>query len=118
MSYVSIKPMCSIVAGVALLVSASGCATKPADPSRLAASAATSMQSADLVRVPNIEGLGATVAESVIRSAGLVPSDVPIHGPIDADAADIALAYRQSPRPGSMVPRGSKVSFRWWWEAG
>ena len=68
--------------------------------------------------MPNIEGLGATEAEVVLRRAGLVAADAAIHGPMDNDAGDIGVAYRQSPRPGSKVAKGSKVSFRWWWEAG
>ena len=95
-----------------------GCAMPSTDSSTHNNTALWSVSSSNMVTVPDIEGLGATEAEAVIRSVGLVPAGISVHGPIDEDAVDIALAYRQSPRPGSRVSRGSKVTFRWWWEAG
>jgi beta-lactam-binding protein with PASTA domain len=103
---------------VLLAALVAGCAVSSTSLSGHNGAALASEPSTNLVTVPDIEGLGATQAEAVLRSVGLVPADIPVHGPIDEDAADIALAYRQSPRPGSTVSRGSKVSFRWWWEAG
>ncbi|MDO8963417.1 MAG: PASTA domain-containing protein [Coriobacteriia bacterium] len=69
-----------------------------------------------LVRVPAINGLMSP--DGIIKKAGLVPVGIAIHGPIDADAPDIGRAYRQSPKAGTMVPKGSKVTYRYWWEAG
>jgi len=68
------------------------------------------------VVVPNIEGQYATDADEIIRRAGLLPTDTPVYGPTDADAAGFSRAYRQIPRPGTKVPKGSVVNYRWWWE--
>jgi beta-lactam-binding protein with PASTA domain len=114
----SFKAILRSLAAITLASILSSCGTTSSNSSALAQSATSSAQTPNLVKVPNIEGLGATEAEAVLKSVGLVPMDVSVHGPIDADAGDIASAYRQTPRPGSMVQKGSKVSFRWWWEAG
>jgi beta-lactam-binding protein with PASTA domain len=111
-----LKPvLCSLVC-IILSAVLSGCGTTSSNSPALAASANSSALPPNLVKVPNIEGLTVTEAEATLSSVGLVPADVPVYGPIEADAGAFASAYRQSPRPGSMVPRGSKVSFRWWWE--
>ena len=66
--------------------------------------------------VPDIEGQYTTEADEIIRRAGLLPTDTPVYGPIDADAAGFSRAYRQIPRPGTKVPKRSIVNYRWWWE--
>lgn len=71
-----------------------------------------------MVRVPNIEGLYVGDAERELQRAGFVPKDIPVHGPIDPDCRGYGEAYRQNPRPGTLRPRGSIVTFRWWWEFG
>lgn len=108
----------SFFTGLALLAGVAGCSTAPQSSSAPGGSSVPNLQTSNLVTVPNIEGLGATEAEAVLKRAGLVAADTAIHGPMDNDAKDIGLAYRQNPRPGSKVAKGSKVSFRWWWEAG
>lgn len=69
------------------------------------------------VRVPNIQGLRPDDADLKLRRAGLLPSPVAIHGPIESDAGDIGRAYRQRPGPGLLVPTGTKVSYHYWWES-
>lgn len=69
-----------------------------------------------LVEVPDIHGM--LDPDPVIRAAGLVPEGIPIHGPIEPDAADYMEAYRQEPAAGSMVPKGSTVTYHYWWEQG
>ncbi len=108
----------TLVAFALLAGLVAGCAMSSTNSPTHNGTALSSVPSTNLVTVPDIEGLGATQAEAVLRSVGLVPAGISVHGPIDEDAVDIALAYRQSPRSGSRVSRGSKVSFRWWWEAG
>lgn len=68
------------------------------------------------VVVPDIEGQYPSDADEMIRRAGLLPTDTPVYGPTDADAAGFSRAYRQIPRPGTKVPKGSIVNYRWWWE--
>ena len=53
----------------------------------------------------------------LLRAAGLRPKATDVHGPVDADAASIGCAYRQSPKAGTRVPRGSTVRYRSWFEA-
>lgn len=69
-----------------------------------------------MVVVPNIEGMLCLEADTLLQQAGLVPADTPVYGPVEADAAGYGCAYRQQPRPGTKVPKGSTVSYRWWWE--
>jgi eukaryotic-like serine/threonine-protein kinase len=74
----------------------------------------------DLVKVPKVIGMYPDDAAKVLRAAGLRVKEVSIHGPIDSDAgnADIGQVYRQTPKAGSYVPKGTVISIRSWWEAG
>jgi beta-lactam-binding protein with PASTA domain len=69
-----------------------------------------------MVKVPNIHGM--MNPDALLKSLGLVPVGIAIHGPIEPDAAGIGEAYRQKPAAGTMVPKGSKVTYHFWWEAG
>lgn len=70
------------------------------------------------VIVPDITQDCSIDADKLIRKSGLVPKRIPIHGPIDEDAARIGCPYRQNPKAGTTVKKGSKVTYRSWWEAG
>ena len=89
----------------------------PAEGSVLPGSivAITVSKGPELVTVPNIYGM--LDPDGLLRSRGLVPKGIAIHGPIEPDAADIGQAYRQSPKAGSQVPRGTTVTYHFWWEA-
>jgi serine/threonine-protein kinase len=69
-----------------------------------------------MVRVPNIRGR--IDPDSVLKKVGLKSKGIPIHGPIESDCADYMEAYRQHPAAGSLVPRGTTVTYRYWWEYG
>ncbi|MBM3302524.1 MAG: PASTA domain-containing protein [Deltaproteobacteria bacterium] len=71
-----------------------------------------------MVSVPNIECKGKAEADRIFRAAGLRPVSIAIYGPVDPDTCDAYQAYRQDPRPGMIVPRGTKVTYRFWWEHG
>lgn len=73
-------------------------------------------QYSDTVTVPKIDG-NCSNAEEIIKSFGLEPNGIYIHGPIDEDAAGIGCAYRQDPKAGTLVPKGSTVTYRFWSEA-
>lgn len=68
-----------------------------------------------MVTVPDIEGL--PDAETTLKRLRLRPVEVPVHGPVDPDAAGVGLPYRQRPRAGAVVRVGSKVTYRAWWES-
>ncbi|TLM69414.1 MAG: PASTA domain-containing protein, partial [Actinobacteria bacterium] len=70
-----------------------------------------------MVRVPDIRGLYGDAADKKLRAAGLVPKEVSIHGPIEPDAAGIGQAYHVRPAVGTLVPKGSTVSYHSWWES-
>lgn len=70
----------------------------------------------EMVKVPNIYGM--MDPDPVLLKAGLKPKAVSIHGPIESDAAGIGEAYRQNPKAGTLVPRGTTVTYHSWWEAG
>jgi len=70
----------------------------------------------EMVRVPNIQGM--MNPDPVLQRVGLKPHGVAIHGPIESDAIGIGLAYRQRPRAGTLVPKGTTVTYHYWWEAG
>ena len=72
----------------------------------------------EMVRVPNIQGMCGKDADTLLRRVGLKPKGIPIHGPIESDAADIGCAYRQKPRAGTLVPKGTTVTYHYWWESG
>ncbi len=73
----------------------------------------------EMVKVPNVLGMYSDDAAAKLRSVGLKVKDVSIHGPLDSDAfsQDIGEVYRQTPKAGSTVPRGTTVEIRSWWEA-
>jgi len=71
-----------------------------------------------MVSVPNIECKDKAEADRIIRAAGLHPVSIAVHGPVDPDTCGAYQAYRQEPRPGMIVRRGTKVTYRFWWEHG
>ncbi|PKQ19851.1 MAG: hypothetical protein CVT66_07960 [Actinobacteria bacterium HGW-Actinobacteria-6] len=74
----------------------------------------------DIVTVPKVTGMYPDDAAAKLRAAGLTVKEVYIHGPLDSDAFKefIGQVYRQTPKAGSLVPRGTMVEIRSWWEAG
>ena len=74
-------------------------------------------KAANNVIVPNIVDGCKDNVNTIIRAAGLKPKRIDIHGPVDHDAAGIGCPYRQNPKAGSSVPKGSTVSYRIWYEA-
>jgi len=72
------------------------------------------------MRVPRVIGMYPSDAAVVLGRAGLGMRRVNIHGPIDSDAnkADFGEVYRQTPSAGTLVPRGTRVDVRSWWEYG
>jgi beta-lactam-binding protein with PASTA domain len=58
-------------------------------------------------------------AEAVLLEVGLVIHAIDIHGPVDEDAgnAEIGQIYRQTPAAGEMVPEGTVIEVRSWWES-
>ena len=68
-----------------------------------------------MVRVPDVQGR--TDADDIIKAAGLKPKGIAVHGPVDTDATDIAEAYPQTPAAGTLVKKGSTVTYRFWWES-
>lgn len=70
----------------------------------------------EMVKVPNIYGM--MDPDPVLLKAGLKPKAISIHGPIESDAAGMGEAYRQNPKAGTLVPKGSTVTYHSWWEAG
>ena len=69
----------------------------------------------EMIRVPNIHGM--LNPDPVLTRTGLRPKGIPIHGPIESDAAGIGEAYRQLPRAGALVARGTTVTYHFWWES-
>lgn len=69
----------------------------------------------DSVRVPDIGGM--IDPDPALKKVGLKPKGIAIHGPIESDAAGIGEAYRQKPSAGSLVPRGTTVTYHFWWES-
>lgn len=73
-----------------------------------------------MVRVPDITGgaSGCVIdVDAILKPLGLKSKGIAVHGPVDPDAKDIGCAYRQSPRPGTMVKKGTVIKYRSWWEA-
>lgn len=64
--------------------------------------------------VPSIEGL--PNAEAILKAYGLHAKEISVYGPVEEDQAGFMLPYRQSPRPGTAVRKGSTVKYRAWWE--
>lgn len=52
----------------------------------------------------------------ILEKAGLVPEEISIHGPDDSDFNGYGCPYRITPKPGSLIPKKSKVTFRSAWE--
>lgn len=73
----------------------------------------------ELVSVPDVIGMYPDEAGRVLRSVGLEMQAIAIHGPIDPDAgnAEIGQVYRQTPAAGTMVPKGTVIEVRSWWES-
>lgn len=73
-----------------------------------------------MVRVPDITGgtSGCVIdIDAILKPLGLKSKGIAVHGPVDPDAKDIGCAYRQSPKPGTMVKKGTVIRYRSWWEA-
>lgn len=73
-----------------------------------------------MVRVPDITGgaSGCVIdVDAILKPLGLKSKGIAVHGPVDPDAKDIGCAYRQSPKPGTMVKKGTVIRYRSWWEA-
>jgi serine/threonine-protein kinase len=69
----------------------------------------------DLVKVPDISGL--IDPDPLLKKAGLKGKGIAVHGPIESDAAGIGEAYRQDPAAGTLVPKGTTVTYHFWWES-
>lgn len=69
------------------------------------------------VVVPEVRGRYYDDAAAIINAAGLQAVDISIHGPIDSDAGEPGIIYRQTPATGASVPAGTKVELRSWWES-
>lgn len=79
---------------------------------------ARAQAAAPTVTVPDLDGKCFDDIDRTLRAAGLRAKATDVHGPVDADAASMGCAYRQSPKAGARVPRGSTVRYRSWYEAG
>lgn len=80
----------------------------------------TQVEPADaLVAVPDVIGMYPEDAEAELVGVGLAIKAIDIHGPLDEDAgnAEIGQIYRQTPAAGEMVPEGTVIEVRSWWEA-
>jgi hypothetical protein len=123
-SFRRVLSILGLTCGLALALVLTGCCRLVAHSDRAAPVSSSSPASASaeassqvpngMVRVPDVEGL--SDASEVLRAAGLVPVAVAVHGPVDPDCAGAGEAYRQDPAPGVAVTRGSKVTYRYWWE--
>jgi hypothetical protein len=69
------------------------------------------------VVVPNIESNCDLDAQDVLKKFGLIGKRIDVHGPEDEDASSIGCPYRQSPKAGTIVKKGTTVTYRAWWEA-
>jgi hypothetical protein len=68
-----------------------------------------------MVKVPDVQGR--IDADEALEAAGLRPHGIAVHGPIEEDCAGYMEAYRQRPAAGTLVKKGSKVTYRFWWES-
>lgn len=112
----------SSVDATASAVATSGSAVTPVQPDAAAAGAAAGGSSGgstagQMVVVPDVRGKNIGEATDLITDAGLQAVDVPIHGPIDADAGEPGIVYRETPAAGASVPAGTKIELRSWWES-
>jgi hypothetical protein len=74
----------------------------------------------NMVTVPKVDGIclwSTPTPDKLIKSAGLKPKNIQIHGP-EEGAGETGCAYRQSPKAGTTVKKGSIVKYRMWFEAG
>lgn len=70
------------------------------------------------VVVPDIESNCDIDAQDVLKKLGLIGKRIDVHGPEDEDASSIGCPYRQFPKAGTIVKKGTTVTYRAWWEAG
>lgn len=71
-----------------------------------------------MVIVPDIEKDCDFDADKRLIALGLKVKRIDIHGPDDPDASGIGCPYRQSPKAGTKVKKGTLVTYRAWWENG
>lgn len=69
------------------------------------------------VRVPDVTGMYYDEAAAALEAAGLTPVEMAVHGPIDEDAGEVGLVYRQTPAAGETVGQGAEIELRYWWES-
>ena len=69
------------------------------------------------VVVPNVVGMYYDEAATTLQDAGLTPVEMAVHGPIDEDAGEVGLIYRQTPAAGETVGQGAEIELRYWWES-
>jgi|GEM_PF-4501305 len=72
---------------------------------------------AGTVIVPPVLGMWPDEAAEILEAAGLTAEEIDVHGPIDPDAGNIGVVYRQTPAAGAEVPAGTVVEIRSWWES-
>ena len=73
---------------------------------------------ASMIVVPHPQGNCDMEYGRRLKAAGLQAQKIYIHGPEDQDFSGYACPYRITPKPGSVVPAGSRVTYRSAWEAG
>lgn len=56
--------------------------------------------------------------DQLLLAAGLKEKSVAVHGPDEPDFNGWGCPYRIQPAPGTAVPKGSTVTYRYGWEAG
>lgn len=96
--------------------SGSGTSATPASPAPTGTGSGDAA-AVEQIAVPDVLGKYYDDAAAAIRYAGLAPVDISVHGPIDDDAGEMGLIYRQTPNAGEKVARGTKVELRSWWES-
>lgn len=69
------------------------------------------------VKVPDVRGQYYEDAASILDAAGFEAFETSIHGPVDEDAGEPGVVYRQTPATGSLAQPGTKVELRTWWES-
>jgi len=78
------------------------------------ASQEAAQEEAAMVAVPDINGMWDP--RDVLEEAGLVGVEIIHHGPTEG-AGEIGEAYNQSPSAGTMVEKGSTVTYETWTES-
>lgn len=74
----------------------------------------------NMVAVPKVDGTclwSKPTTDNIIKSAGLKPKSIQLHGP-EEGAGETGCAYGQKPKAGSLVKKGSTVTYKMWFEAG